>query len=146
MATSFSGGWSRSIRREPPTMGKQLFFLSAKPEIAVPGSGIPFRYFLFEIFGKLSFVEAVLWRAAQFFYLPYSKFRQQASCWINKTLLLIKQQKWLSEFCVKIDRIVSKNYVRIADKKKVRVGSWKIGSVGGLQARIFCFGLIRNLK
>jgi hypothetical protein len=28
---------------------------------------------------------------------------------INKTLLLIKQQKWLSEFCVKIDRVASKN-------------------------------------
>jgi hypothetical protein len=27
----------------------------------------------------------------------------------NKTLLLIKQQKWLSEFCVKIDRVDSKN-------------------------------------
>jgi hypothetical protein len=24
---------------------------------------------------------------------------------MNKTLLLIKQQKWLSEFCVKIDRV-----------------------------------------
>jgi hypothetical protein len=24
-------------------------------------------------------------------------------------LLLIKQQKWLSEFCVKIDRVTSKN-------------------------------------
>jgi hypothetical protein len=24
-------------------------------------------------------------------------------------LLLIKQQKWLSEFCVKIDKVVSKN-------------------------------------
>ena len=32
--------------------------LSAKPEIAVPGSGI--RYFIFEISGKPSFVEAVL--------------------------------------------------------------------------------------
>jgi hypothetical protein len=29
--------------------------------------------------------------------------------WINKTLLLIKHQKWLSEFCVKIDRVASKN-------------------------------------
>jgi hypothetical protein len=28
---------------------------------------------------------------------------------LNKTLLLIKQQKWLSEFCVKIDRVASKN-------------------------------------
>jgi hypothetical protein len=28
-----------------------LFLLSAKPEIVVPGSGIRFRYFIFEIFG-----------------------------------------------------------------------------------------------
>ena len=35
-----------------------IFLLSAKPEIVVPGSGI--RYFIFEISGKPSFVEAVL--------------------------------------------------------------------------------------
>jgi hypothetical protein len=35
----------------------------------------------------------------QFFYLLCSQFRQKASSWINKTLLLVKQQKWLSEFC-----------------------------------------------
>jgi len=35
-----------------------FFLLSAKPEIVVPGSGI--RYFIFEIFGKLSFIDAVL--------------------------------------------------------------------------------------
>ena len=78
--------------------------LSTKPEIVVPGSGI--RYFIFEISGKPSFV---LWRATQFFYLLCSQFRYKASGWINKTLLLIKQQKWLFEFCVKIDRVVSKN-------------------------------------
>ena len=66
-------------------------------------SGI--RYFIFKIFGKPSFVEAVLWRVAPFFYLLCSQFRQKASSWINKTLLLIKQQKWLFEFCVKIDRV-----------------------------------------
>jgi hypothetical protein len=32
----------------------------AKPEIVVPGSGIQFRYFIFEISGKPSFIEAVL--------------------------------------------------------------------------------------
>ena len=36
------------------------FLLSAKPEIVVPGSGIQFRYFIFEISGKPSFIEAVL--------------------------------------------------------------------------------------
>jgi hypothetical protein len=35
------------------------FSLSAKLEIVVPGSGIRFRYFIFKIFGKPSFVEAV---------------------------------------------------------------------------------------
>ena len=86
-----------------------VFFilLSAKPEIVVPSSGI--RYFSFEISGKPSFVEAVLWQVTQFFYLLCSQFQQKASGWINKTLLLIKQQKWLSEFCVKIDRVASKN-------------------------------------
>ena len=81
-----------------------IFLLSAKPEIVVPG--------------KPSFVEAVLWRVTQFFYLLCSQFRQKASGWINKTLLPIKQQKWLSEFCVKIDRVASKNWGWIiADKK-----------------------------
>jgi hypothetical protein len=87
-----------------------IFFfikLSAKPEIVVPGSGI--RYFIFEISGKASFVETVLWRVTQFSYLLCSQFRQKPSGWINKTLLLIKQQKWLSEFCVKIHRVSSKN-------------------------------------
>ena len=84
-----------------------FFKLSAKPEIVIPGSGI--RYFIFEISGKPSFVEVVLWRITQFFHLLCSQFRQKASGWINKTLLLIKQQKWLSEFCVKIDRVASKN-------------------------------------
>jgi hypothetical protein len=65
-----------------------FFLLSAKPEIVVPGSGIRFRYFIFQISGKLSFV---LWRVTQFFYLLCSQFRQKASGWINKTLLLIKQ-------------------------------------------------------
>ena len=83
-----------------------FFLLSAKPEIVVPGSGIWSQYSIFEISGKPSFV---LCRVTQFFYLLCSQFRQKASGWINKTLLLIKQQKWLSEFCVKIDRVASKN-------------------------------------
>jgi hypothetical protein len=41
--------------------GSGFFLLSAKPEIVVPGSGIQFRYFIFEISGKLSFVEAVFY-------------------------------------------------------------------------------------
>ena len=91
-------------------VGINFFFkLSAKPEIVVPSSGIRFWYFIFEISGKPSFVETVIWRVTQFFYLLCSQFRQKASGWINKTLLLIKQQKWLSEFCVKIDRVASKN-------------------------------------
>jgi hypothetical protein len=37
-----------------------FFLLSVKPEIVVPGSGIRFRYFIFEISGKPSFIEADL--------------------------------------------------------------------------------------
>ena len=76
-----------------------FFLLSAKLEIVVPesDSGISFSKFL------------VKWRIMQFFYLLCSQFRQKASSWINKTLLLVKQQKWLSEFCVKIHRVASKN-------------------------------------
>ena len=37
-----------------------FFLLSAKPEIVVLGSGIRSRYFIFEIPGKPSFIEAVL--------------------------------------------------------------------------------------
>jgi hypothetical protein len=76
-----------------------FFLLSAKPEIVVPESDsvISFSKFL------------VKWRNMQFFYLLCSQFRQKASSWINKTLLLVKQQNWLSEFCVKIHRVASKN-------------------------------------
>jgi hypothetical protein len=38
-----------------------FFLLSSKPEIVVSGSGIRFRYFIFEISGKPSFVEAVFY-------------------------------------------------------------------------------------
>jgi hypothetical protein len=67
----------------------------AKPEIVVPesDSGILFPKF------------PVKWRIMQFFYLLCSQFRQKDSSWINKTLLLVKQQKWLSKFCVKIHRV-----------------------------------------
>jgi hypothetical protein len=83
-----------------------FFFNYRQNRKVVPASRI--RYFIFEISGKPSFVETVLWRDTQFFYLLCSQFRQKASGWINKTLLLIKQQKWLSEFCVKIYRVASK--------------------------------------
>jgi hypothetical protein len=103
------------------SVGRHLFFylfifLSAKPKIVVPGSGIWFRYFIFEISVKPSFVEAVFINydeLRRFSYLLCSQFRQKASGWINKTLLPIKQQEWLSEFCVKIDRVASKNLGRI---------------------------------
>ena len=37
MATSFNGGWSRSTRREPPTMGKQLVsFITCSCELSAP--------------------------------------------------------------------------------------------------------------
>jgi hypothetical protein len=56
------------------------------------------------ISGKPSFVEAVLWRVTQFFYLLCSQFRQKASGWINKTLLLIKQQKCQKYFFINVWR------------------------------------------
>ena len=31
-----------------------FFLLSVKPEIVIPGSGIRFRYFIFEISGKMT--------------------------------------------------------------------------------------------
>ena len=85
---------------------KLLFFflLSAKPEIVVPGSGIRFRYFIFEISGKPSFVEAVLWRVL------CSQCRQKASGWINITLLLIKQYINISRY-TNIDKFVNIRYI-----------------------------------
>ena len=87
------------------SVGINFFFLTIG-KTGYSRSGIRFRFIIFEISGKPSFV---LWRVTQFFYLLCSQFRQKASGWINKTLLLIKQQKWLSKFCVKIDRVASKN-------------------------------------
>jgi hypothetical protein len=84
-------------------------------------SGIRFRYFIFEISGKPSFVEAVLWRVMQFFYLLCSQFRQKTSSWINKTLLLINQQKWLSEFCVKINKGVRLPIVQFVDDARALI-------------------------
>jgi hypothetical protein len=50
----------------------------SKPEIVVPGSGIRFRYFIFEISGKPSFDEAVFYdelrRFSTFFALNFTHF------------------------------------------------------------------------
>jgi hypothetical protein len=103
---------------------KQIFFwLSAKPEIVVPGSGILFRYFIFEISGKLSFVEAVLWREYTVF-LPFcSQFWQKASGWINKTLLLIKQHITYMNISryANIDKFVNIRYIFLLAR---RTYSW----------------------
>ena len=58
---------------------------STKPEIVVSGSGIRFQYFIFEISGKPSFVEAVLWRVKQFFYLIYLCLKTHVTCRIPTT-------------------------------------------------------------
>jgi hypothetical protein len=71
---------------DPNWSGLIFFFF-----IIVPSSAI--RYFIFEISSKPLFIETALWRIMQFFYLLCSQFRQKASSWINKTLLLVKQQK-----------------------------------------------------
>ena len=60
----------------------------------------------------------------QFFYLLCSQFRQKASSSINKTLLLVKQQKWLSEFCVKMHRVASKNWGGSGDRKHTYIFFW----------------------
>ena len=64
-----------------------IFFslLSVKPEIVVSGSGIRFGISFSKFSSK--------WWIMQFFYLLCSQFRQKASSWINKTLLLVKQKK-----------------------------------------------------
>ena len=99
-----------------------LFFsLSAKPEIVV--SGIRFRYLFFEISGKPSFVEVVLLRVTQFFYLLCSQFRQKASGWIDKTLLLIKQHITYMNISryANIDKFVNIRYIFLLAR---RAYSW----------------------
>ena len=85
--------YSHVSKKNLGSVGITFFFplISAKLEMVVPGSGIRFRYFIFQISGKPSFVEAFYDENTQFFYLLCSQFRQKASGWINKTLLLIKQ-------------------------------------------------------
>ena len=102
-------------------VGRNFFLLSAKPEIVFPGSGI--RYFIFEISGKPSFVEAVLWRVTQFFYLLCSQLRQKASSWINKTLLLIKQHITYMKISsyANIDKFVNIRYIFLLAR---RAYSW----------------------
>ena len=56
-------------------VGIFLFFTIGK----TGNSRSRFRYFIFKISGKPSFVEAVLRRVTQFFYLPCSQSRQKAS-------------------------------------------------------------------
>ena len=92
------GGWGQKICVFTVTCQKNrsglilIFFLllSAKPKIVVPGSGIRFRYFIFEISGKSSFIETVLWRIMQFstsFALNFDKKlvveKIKHCCWLN---------------------------------------------------------------
>ena len=72
-----------TCQKNQGSVGIHFFFsppfllLSAKPEIVVTGSGIWFRYFIFEISGKPSFVEAVfydeLYSFSTFFALNFDK-------------------------------------------------------------------------
>ena len=102
------------VKKNLESVGRDYFFLllSAKPEIVVPGSGISFSKF------------SVKWRIMQFFYLLCSQFRQIASSWINKTLLLVKQQKWLSKFCTKI------RVGRVTANTHIFFWAWRGASVG----------------
>ena len=96
-----------------------FLFLSAKPEIVVPSSRIRFRYFIFEISGKMTNYAVFLPSL-----LSISTKSQQFNKIINKTLLLVKQQKQLSEFCVKIHRVASKNQGRSGDHKHTYFFFW----------------------
>ena len=102
---------------------KNFFWLSAKPEIVVPGSGILFRY----SFSKFP-VSRHLWKLfydenTQFFYLLCSQFRQKASGWINKTLLLIKQHITYMNISryANIDKFVNIRYIFLLAR---RAYSW----------------------
>jgi len=92
-------------------------------------SGIRFRYFIFEISGKPSFVEGIPLlklfydENTQFFYLLCSQFRQKASGWINKTLLLIKQHITYMNISryANIDKFVNIRYIFLLAR---RAYSW----------------------
>jgi hypothetical protein len=94
-------------------VGRHNFFfylLSAQPEIVVPSSGISFSKFpVSRHLLKLFYDENT-----QFFYLLCSQFRQKASGWINKILLLIKQHitymNILSRY-TNIDKFVNIRYI-----------------------------------
>ena len=94
-----------------------FFLLSAKPEIVVPesDSGISFSKF------------SVKWRIMRFFYLLCSQFRQKASSWINKTLLLVKQQ-----ICYLTNQNNSITYFEVNCKQKV---IFIVLTTGSLRAR-----------
>ena len=77
--------------------------------------------FHFRNFRKPSFVEAVLWRVTQFFYLLCSHFQQKASGWINKTLLLIKQHIMNISRYTNIDKFVIIRYIFLLAR---RAYSW----------------------
>jgi hypothetical protein len=68
---------------------KNLFLLSAKPEIVVPESDSGISFSKFPVSCRL--LKLFYDENTQIFYLLFSQFRQKASGWINKTLLLIKQ-------------------------------------------------------
>ena len=93
------------------------FLLSVKPEIVVPESDSGISFSKFSVSRRL--IWSCFMRVVQFLNLLCSQFQQKGSGWINKTLLLIKQQKWLSEFCVKIDRVGS-----VCDRKHTYLFFW----------------------
>jgi hypothetical protein len=61
-------------------------------------------------------------------------------------LLLIKQQKWLSEFCVKIDRVASKNEGRIIANRKKGWGRRLKNRVGRMTVNTYFFFLLMKVK
>jgi hypothetical protein len=61
----------------------------------------------------LKLLNIEIWRVTQFFYLLCSQFRQKASSWINKTLLLIKQHITYMNISryANIDKFVNIRYI-----------------------------------
>ena len=88
-----------------------FFLLSAKPEIGVPESDSGISFLKFPVSRHL--LKLFYDENTQFFYLLDSQFRQKASGWINKTLLLIKQQITYMNISryANIDKFVNIRYI-----------------------------------
>ena len=102
-------------------MSKKSNYLSAKPEIVVPESDSGISFSKFPVSRRL--LKLFYDENTQFFYLLCSQFRQKASGWINKTLLLIKQHITYMNISryANIDKFVNIRYIFLLAR---RAYSW----------------------